>query len=136
MSRITDKILPIVREWQQRPLEGIYAVVFLDAIHCHVRSEGRIVKKAVYIAIGIDLDVRKDVLGMCTVAAAPISSACFSVSRRSSFVYRFPILNPSLLVLFYHLSLAFWLSTFMIALHLPGKRNIGAFCVDREADSG
>ena len=40
VSRITDKILPIVREWQQRPLEGIYAVVFLDAIHYHVRSEG------------------------------------------------------------------------------------------------
>ena len=64
VSRITDKILPIVREWQQRPLEGIYAVVFLDAIHYHVRSEGQIVKKAVYIAIGIDLNGRKDVLGM------------------------------------------------------------------------
>ena len=46
------------------PLEGVYAVVFLDAIHYHVRSEGQIVKKAVYIAIGIDLDGRKDVLGM------------------------------------------------------------------------
>ena len=56
ISRITDKILPIAKEWQQRPLESIYAVVFLDAIHYHVRSEGQIVKKAVYIAIGIDLD--------------------------------------------------------------------------------
>ena len=64
VSRITDKILPIAREWQQRPLEEIYAVVFLDAIHYHVRSEGQIVKKAVYIAIGIDLDGKKDVLGM------------------------------------------------------------------------
>lgn len=64
ISRITDKILPIVREWQQRPLESIYAVVFMDAIHYHVRSEGQIVKKAVYIAIGIDLEGRKDVLGM------------------------------------------------------------------------
>ena len=64
VSRITDKILPIAKEWQQRPLESIYAVVFLDAIHYHVRSEGQIVKKAVYIAIGIDLDGRKDVLGM------------------------------------------------------------------------
>ena len=62
VSRITDKILPIAKEWQQRPLEAIYAVVFLDAIHYHVRSEGQIVKKAVYIAIGIDLDGRKDVL--------------------------------------------------------------------------
>ena len=60
----TDKILPVAKEWQKRPLEAIYAVVFLlDAIHCHVRSEGQIVKKAVYIAIGIDLDDKKDVLG-------------------------------------------------------------------------
>lgn len=64
ISRITDKILPIVREWQERPLEEIYAVVFLDAIHYHVRSEGRIVKKAVYIAIGIDMEGHKDVLGL------------------------------------------------------------------------
>ncbi|MFR3291001.1 MAG: transposase [Lachnospiraceae bacterium] len=64
VSRITDKILPIAKEWQQRPLESIYAVVFLDAIHYHVRSEGQIVKKAVYIAIGVNLDGRKDVLGM------------------------------------------------------------------------
>ena len=64
ISRITDKILPIAKEWQQRPLEAVYAVVFLDAIHYHVRSEGQIVKKAVYIALGINLDGKKDVLGM------------------------------------------------------------------------
>lgn len=64
VSRITDKILPEAKEWQQRPLESVYAVVFLDAIHYHVRSEGQIVKKAVYIAIGIGLDGKKDVLGM------------------------------------------------------------------------
>lgn len=49
---------------ENRPLESVYAVVFLDAIHYHVRSEGQIVKKAVYIAIGVNLDGRKDVLGM------------------------------------------------------------------------
>ena len=64
ISRITDKILPVVREWQSRPLEEIYAVVFMDAIHFHVRSEGQIVKKAVYIAIGINMDGLKEVLGM------------------------------------------------------------------------
>ena len=64
ISRITDKILPIVKEWQERPLEEIYAVVFMDAIHYHVRNEGRIVKRAVYIAIGIDMEGHKDVLGM------------------------------------------------------------------------
>ena len=64
ISRITDKILPIVKEWQERPLDEIYAVVFLDAIHYHIRNEGRIAKQAVYIAIGIGMDGRKDVLGM------------------------------------------------------------------------
>lgn len=39
VSRITDKILPVVKEWQQRPLESVYAVVFMDAIHYHVRCE-------------------------------------------------------------------------------------------------
>ncbi|ADY56336.1 transposase mutator type [Syntrophobotulus glycolicus DSM 8271] len=64
ISRVTDKILPVVKEWQSRPLENIYAVVFMDAIHFHVRSEGQIVKKAVYIAIGVQMDGIKDVLGM------------------------------------------------------------------------
>ena len=49
VSRITDKILPIAKEWQQRPLETIYAVDFPEAIHYPVPSEGQIVKKAVYI---------------------------------------------------------------------------------------
>jgi transposase-like protein len=64
VSRVTDKILPVVKEWQSRPLENIYTVVFMDAIHFHVRSEGQIIKKAVYIAIGIQMDGIKDVLGM------------------------------------------------------------------------
>ena len=64
ISRITDKILPMVHEWQERPLSDIYAVIFMDAIHYHVRSEGCIIKKAVYIVIGIDMDGHKDVLGM------------------------------------------------------------------------
>ena len=64
ISRITDKVLPLIKEWQERPLEEVYAVVFMDAIHYHVRSEGRLVKRAVYIAIGINMAGTKDVLGM------------------------------------------------------------------------
>ena len=64
ISRITDKVLPIAKEWQSRVLESIYAVVYMDAIHYHVRQDGRIIKKAVYIAIGINLDGIKDVLGL------------------------------------------------------------------------
>jgi putative transposase len=64
VSKITDKLLPLIREWQNRPLENVYAMVMLDAIHYKVREEGVVVKKAVYIAIGTDLDGKKDVLGL------------------------------------------------------------------------
>jgi transposase-like protein len=65
ISRITDKkILPLVTEWQNRPLSSIYAMLFMDAIHYKVRYEGRVVTKAAYTAIGVDLDRIKDVLGI------------------------------------------------------------------------
>lgn len=64
ISRVTDKILPVVKEWQMRPLEETYAVVFMDAVHFYVRSEGQIIKKAVYVAIGVKMDGIRDVLGM------------------------------------------------------------------------
>ena len=64
ISRVTEKVMPLVKEWQNRPLEQIYAVVFLDAIHYHVRSAGHVVTKAVYIALGIDMEGHRDVLGM------------------------------------------------------------------------
>jgi transposase-like protein len=64
VSKITDKILPVIHEWQNRPLESVYAMVMLDAIHYKVREEGMVVKKAVYIAIGTDLEGKKDVLGI------------------------------------------------------------------------
>ena len=64
VSKITDKILPVMREWQNRPLESVYAMVMLDAIHYKVREDGIVVKKAVYIGIGTDLEGKKDVLGI------------------------------------------------------------------------
>ncbi len=64
VSRITDKILPVVREWQQRPLEKTYPMLILDAIHLKVREEGVVVTKAAYIVIGINNDGLKDVLGI------------------------------------------------------------------------
>ncbi|MDR3164777.1 MAG: IS256 family transposase [Synergistaceae bacterium] len=64
VSRVTDKILPAVKEWQSRPLESTYAVVFMDAVNFHVRSEGAIVKEAVYVAIGINMEGQRGVLGM------------------------------------------------------------------------
>lgn len=56
--------MPIAKEWQNRPLEKKYAVVFMDAIHFHVREENITLKKAVYVAIGIRLSGIKEVLGM------------------------------------------------------------------------
>jgi transposase-like protein len=64
ISRITDKILPLVAEWQNRPLEEVYGIVFMDAIHYKVRSEGRVVNKAAYTVIGINLEGIKEVLGI------------------------------------------------------------------------
>ena len=69
VTRITDKLLPLIREWQNRPLESVYAMVMLDAIHYKVREEGTVVRKAVYIGIGTDLEGRKDVLGLWVGAA-------------------------------------------------------------------
>jgi transposase-like protein len=64
ISNVTNRIMPVIREWQSRPLQKTYAVVFLDAIHYKVKQEGHIVNKAVYMVIGVDLDGCKDVLGM------------------------------------------------------------------------
>lgn len=64
ISSVTNRIMPLIREWQSRPLQPIYAVVFLDAIHFKVKQEGHIVNKAAYMAVGVDLDGCKDVLGM------------------------------------------------------------------------
>lgn len=64
ISNVTNRIMPLIRDWQSRPLQKAYAVVFLDAIHYKVKQEGHIVNKAVYMVIGIDFDGNKDVLGM------------------------------------------------------------------------
>ena len=61
---MTDRILPIAKEWQNRPLERKYAIVFMDAVHFHVREDNRTVKKAVYVAIGGKLNGKREVLGM------------------------------------------------------------------------
>jgi transposase-like protein len=64
ISRVTDKILPLVQEWKSRPLEAVYPFVWLDAIHYKVRQDGRVVNKAVYCIIGVNQEGLKDLLGM------------------------------------------------------------------------
>jgi transposase-like protein len=64
ISMITDKVLEGVQEWQNRPLESVYPVLFLDAIHYKVREEGKVISKAAYTVLAIDLEGKVDVLGI------------------------------------------------------------------------
>jgi len=64
VSGITDKVLPLVSEWQTRPLAALYPIVYLDAVHFKVRDNGRIISKAAYIMLGVDIDGRKEILGI------------------------------------------------------------------------
>ncbi len=64
VSRVTDKILPIAKEWQNRPLDSLYTVIFLDGMSFDVRENGSYRKKTVYAIIGIKIDGRKELLGL------------------------------------------------------------------------
>lgn len=64
ISTVTDAVLEEVAKWQGRPLETLYAFVFFDAIHVKIRDEGTVRNKAVYLAVGVSTDGRKDVLGL------------------------------------------------------------------------
>jgi putative transposase len=66
ISEVTDAVLEEVKGWQTRPLEALYPILFLDALMVKMRHEGKVENRAVYVAIGIDLDGRKDVLGLWT----------------------------------------------------------------------
>jgi|SRR6185437_14456312 len=68
ISEVTDAVLEEVKAWQNRPLESLYPVLFLDALIVKMRHEGRVENRAVYVAIGIDLQGQKDVLGLWTSA--------------------------------------------------------------------
>ena len=64
ISRVTDNVMDEVRCWQNRPLEAIYAIVYFDALIVKVRQDKRIINQSVYVALGIDLTGRKDILGL------------------------------------------------------------------------
>lgn len=64
LSSITDKIIPLVKEWQCRPLEPLYCIIWLDAMFYKVKEEGRVVNRCVYNILGINTEGRKELLGM------------------------------------------------------------------------
>jgi putative transposase len=64
ISRVTDAVLEEVREWQSRPLDAVYPIVFFDAMRVKIRDEGLVKNKAVYVALAYNSDGEKDVLGL------------------------------------------------------------------------
>lgn len=64
ISRVTDAVIDDVREWQQRPLDDVYPVIFLDALVLKIREGGTVQRRACYLALGISVEGERDVLGM------------------------------------------------------------------------
>ena len=64
ISGVTDRLIPELKSWQQRPLETIYPIVWLDAIHYKIREDGRYISKAVYTLLGLNVEGRKELLGL------------------------------------------------------------------------
>lgn len=64
ISEVTDAVMEEVKAWQSRPLEALYGIVYLDALYVKMRHEGRVENRAVYVAIGVDMEGRKEVLGL------------------------------------------------------------------------
>jgi len=63
ISSITDRLIPEMKEWQQRPLDEVYSFVWLDAIHYKIKDNGRYVSKAVYSILGLNIEGKKELLG-------------------------------------------------------------------------
>lgn len=64
ISNVTDAVLDEVKRWQNRPLDAVYPIVYLDAIHLKLRSSGQVQSQAVYLALGINLEGHKELLGL------------------------------------------------------------------------
>jgi len=64
INSITDRIIPAIREWQSRPLQSVYPIVWMDAIHFKIREEGKVTTKAVYSVLGANKQGEKEVLGL------------------------------------------------------------------------
>jgi len=64
ISKITDRLLPALMAWRERPLKSCYPIVFIDAIHFKIREDGRVASKAIYSILAIDDEGKKDILGL------------------------------------------------------------------------
>ncbi|MGB5226033.1 MAG: IS256 family transposase [Arenicellales bacterium] len=64
ITAITDQLIPELKEWQQRPLEGVYPIVWMDAVHYKIREEGLYISKAIYTLLGLTIEGKKEILGI------------------------------------------------------------------------
>jgi putative transposase len=64
LNSITDRVIPAIREWQSRPLERLYSVIWMDAIHFKIREDSRVITKAVYSILGVNMKGEKEILGL------------------------------------------------------------------------
>ena len=64
INAVTDKLLPELQAWRERPLEAVYPIVWLDAIHYKIKENGRFISKAVYTILGLNIDGKKELLGL------------------------------------------------------------------------
>lgn len=64
VSKVTDRVLEQITAWQSRPLDAVYPIVYLDCIVIKIRDNLRVVNKSIYLALGVNLDGRKDLLGL------------------------------------------------------------------------
>ena len=64
MTAITDRLIAALEEWRQRPLDKVYPIVWLDAVHYKIKEEGRYIGKAIYTLLGLNLEGKKEILGI------------------------------------------------------------------------
>ncbi len=64
LSSITERIMPLIKEWQSRPLDELYCIVWMDAMHYKVKEQGKVKSRAVYNILGINKEGKKDLIGI------------------------------------------------------------------------
>lgn len=116
ISRVTDAVLADVVAWQNRPLDPIYPIVYLDCIVVKIRQDNRIINKAIYLALGVNLQGKKDLLGMWLSENPLEHSSRLALGRSSA-------------SLFPRSGAKFWL-TVMTQLQNRGVKDILIACVD------
>jgi len=89
ISKITDKILPEVNEWQNRPLDTIYPIIYFDGIMFKSRKDSQIINKCVYSVLGINMDGQKEILGLWiseNEGASFYASICSDLRERAVYL--------------------------------------------------